>query len=1030
VSATLATYGFLPWLRRGMASQITRKDGEMTGAPRADVTITLTLDAAGDRRDIVVPVALYGPGEVGVIDRRVVIRTTPRADENDAEPNYFTAIEFDQADLPWRYMPASADARGRLRPWLVLAVVTAGEISHEAPPSDGRLPALTIASAAALPRLSQSWAWAHTQIEAFDPSSESMSTIVREHPHRVRARLLAPRRLAPNTAYRALLVPAFERGRRAGLGETLDDTIDALTPAWTDDAVNIRLPVYYEWSFQTGVKGDFEFLARRLRARPVDDALGLSDMDVLTPDPALPAASAEPLAFEGALVSASKRSTLWPAAERAPFVGALAGMLNQPTENLASTDGEATVAPPLWGRWHAAADRLLDDPAAQPQWFHELNADPRWRVAAGLGAEIVRRLDQQLMAAAWDQVEGVLEANAELRRAQLAREASAKLHQKHFARLDADAFLMVTAPLQARFMTSSVTMRETLRRTPIPPGALDGQMRRVLRPGGAVAKRARREAAAAPSASLLSRLNSGAVRARPPRPTPEGMVSPNKLGDAPRTKRPPPGLARALLFLALIMAIAAIVLGVLGSFVFAGLAAAAGIGAWFVSSRLARSEQRRREEEVAIATAATPELIAKVVPPTSYVPAFASSASIVVVGHTPVAPPDMASGSQAARAASENFRAAYSDLAAEITVAPNPGPVLTPGDLPALTNALLTKMDPRKTIVAGIKERLVIADWIGWDFEDPLEPVMAAPEFDTPMYEPLRDYGQSWLMPGVGRIPPDTVTLVVSNQRFIEAYMLGLSHEMARELLYHEYPTDQRGTYFRQFWDVRGALAPGGAPLDPEKLRDIKRIHKWATARGLGANCARDPAPREGHLVFLIKGELLRRYPNTLVYAVKAKIEGGRRALGPEERYPVFEGRLDPDIAFFGFDFLPSEVRGDPDPTKDQGWFFILQDQPTEPLFGLDADDGRYAAQPTSWSDLNWAHLAADSAALEGLGYINLDADLPDTSLIAPAAGDPPLAWHAEQGRGPAGGNASDLAHITLQRPFRVAIHGLDMLPE
>jgi hypothetical protein len=107
----------------------------------------------------------------------------------------------------------------------------------------------------------------------------------------------------------------------------------------------------------------------------------------------------------------------------------------------------------------------------------------------------------------------------------------------------------------------------------------------------------------------------------------------------------------------------------------------------------------------------------------------------------------------------------------------------------------------------------------------------------------------------------------------------------------------------------------------------------------------------------------------------------------------------------------------------------MLQEQPTEPVFGLDADDGRYAALPTSWNDLNWAQLATDAAALGGLAYIDLDADLPDTTAVVPAAGEPPLAWHAEAGRGAAGANGSDLAYITLQRPFRVAIHGSDMLP-
>ena len=42
--------------------------------------------------------------------------------------------------------------------------------------------------------------------------------------------------------------------------------------------------------------------------------------------------------------------------------------------------------------------------------------------------------------------------------------------------------------------------------------------------------------------------------------------------------------------------------------------------------------------------------------------------------------------------------------------------------------------------------------------------------------------------------------------------MVGLNHEFARELLWREYPTDQRGSYFRQFWDVRGFLdEPSGS---------------------------------------------------------------------------------------------------------------------------------------------------------------------------------------------------------------------------
>ena len=79
-----ASYAFLPWLRRGIAREITRLDFTLTGAARAEVPVTLELDAAGDRRDVAAALALHGPGEVGAVDARVVIRTNPKPDELDA----------------------------------------------------------------------------------------------------------------------------------------------------------------------------------------------------------------------------------------------------------------------------------------------------------------------------------------------------------------------------------------------------------------------------------------------------------------------------------------------------------------------------------------------------------------------------------------------------------------------------------------------------------------------------------------------------------------------------------------------------------------------------------------------------------------------------------------------------------------------------------------------------------------------------------------------------------------------------------
>jgi hypothetical protein len=42
-----------------------------------------------------------------------------------------------------------------------------------------------------------------------------------------------------------------------------------------------------------------------------------------------------------------------------------------------------------------------------------------------------------------------------------------------------------------------------------------------------------------------------------------------------------------------------------------------------------------------------------------------------------------------------------------------------------------------------------------------------------------------------------------------------------------------------------------------------------------------------------------------------------------------------------------------------------------------------------------------------------------------PPPGEPTVRWHAGDGA-----RSSDLAYITLQRPFRVAMHGSDMIPE
>src|SRR5690348_5444496 len=100
----LATYAFLPWFRCGIAADIGRVDGTSGSEPRIEVAVDVRFNQ-DDALSGTLNLALFGPGEVRNLDARALIRTWPRAGVMDCEPNYFPLVEFDQADLPWRYTP-------------------------------------------------------------------------------------------------------------------------------------------------------------------------------------------------------------------------------------------------------------------------------------------------------------------------------------------------------------------------------------------------------------------------------------------------------------------------------------------------------------------------------------------------------------------------------------------------------------------------------------------------------------------------------------------------------------------------------------------------------------------------------------------------------------------------------------------------------------------------------------------------------------------------------------------------------------
>jgi hypothetical protein len=304
-----------------------------------------------------------------------------------------------------------------------------------------------------------------------------------------------------------------------------------------------------------------------------------------------------------------------------------------------------------------------------------------------------------------------------------------------------------------------------------------------------------------------------------------------------------------------------------------------------------------------------------------------------------------------------------------------------------LKTALVARLDPEQTVTPRFYARVAAADGTGQAPPAPGGTVLFTPTFPQPMYEPLRDLSPELLLPGVGSVDLDTVTLLNDNPRFIEAYMIGLNHELGSELLWREFPSDMRGTFFRIFWDTRGASV---------QMAQMPAIHAWDPPAKLGETFGGGVS----RVVLLVRGELLHRYPDALIYAAKATTP---QAVGTPELLPLFRGRIGPDITFLGFDLTEDQARGE---GTDPGWFFVIQEQPTAPRFGL--DDTRDGPLDT-WNDLAWTDVATAPGT-----HLKLSASAP--TVTNPGG----VAWAF---------NGAHMAAVLRQRPVRIAIHARRLLP-
>jgi hypothetical protein len=1085
----------------------------------AHVELSLTglgLDGSALQAQVARDVELYGPGEVIGIENRAIIRTDPRPWITNFEPNYLAQIEFCEEDFPWRYTPAAPDvSKLKLRPWITLVVLKdTGDLAttefQDAKAVAGRpLPFIAAKDFATFPPANELWAWAHVHVNrglgatpdelaaADVPAAVGrLETALAANPDIAYSRIVCPRRLEENCAYHAFLVPTFERGRLAGLGLDPGVAPFASASAWADyggrpEPQNV--PYYHRWYFRTGGAGDFETLVRLLKWKTADPRVGRRDMDVQEPGSNIPGILEPDLhgilrlggALRAPLITLSpdgleefnKYENWAKAAYPHPFQQKLARFINLADEFIVKASEDARndaglppidpddvdplITSPIYGEWQALQHRLLMDGNGAPllnnaNWIHELNLDPRHRVAGGFGGDVVRKCQEDFMEAAWLQVGDVLAHNQKVRVAKTWVALSDVLHAKTIAALapTPTRLLSFTAPLQARVLTDGVTLRYARQQSVTPTALTSPMMRRIARPGGPLARKLAL-ADGRHATTMLEAVNTGEITAAPPKQTPTGITTVEDVAHASAGSRawPPdwmvdlvrqaPWLPVGLLIAALVPLVLAFLLGGLGLLLGLSALVALGAGAAFQIA----SRQPSLDEALGPALD-KPESIDHLGAGPNFVfgdaeePGAPTGVGGVIGGLFAQDNP-----------AAQRFKIALKDWgrfaeAADIAGRETPR---TEMDLARVSATVVTALNPETTIPRRFLASAKIAAHIRAQVAEVFDEIKYYPRIDLPMYRPLKELGEECFVPNLNLIERDSVVALEAKQDFIESYMVGVNHEFSRELLWREYPTDQRGTYFRQFWDVASHYDPTQPGADDlrEKLYDIPPIHMWPHASELGEHDNRQANPGEerNEIVLAIRGELLKKYPTTVVYAHAAEwamkdghIDPSKERqlveLTPAElaapphskvRTPLYEAKVDPDIYFFGFDLDAEEARGgtgdhDTDPP---GWFFVLKERPGEPRFGL--DDARGAGEPVvAVNDLAWS----DAGTAPG-GHLNAGALVP-ISLTAPSAGRDDLEKQPQYDDDKrvvgAPTSAARWAYLLYQAPVMVAVHSAELL--
>lgn len=1076
--SVLASYSFLPWVRLGLGNQITESDflgnaipsSAIKERPEISVKVDLkgTKDLESHMQSVTKTVKVQGPGDVLGINSQSIIRAHPKKGVRNFETNNLAYIEFYEEDLPWRFTPGKP-VGNKLRPWFYLVLLRENEFEK----GNGGTPTsfITIQSDAlgdVFCDEKDTYALAHVHvledlgIEEGGSAGAQLSAKLRKNPDLALSRILSPRKLEytdatpemdydPNV-YHAFLIPAFETGRLAGLGLSTKD-VPAQKSSWTRAAINSgnnpsTYPFYYTWSFRVDSGGDFETLAELLEARELPEDIGKREMDLRDMGFGIKPVGDDAIGYvEGAMKHPDYVTAPWPKTNQ-QLKEELRNVLNL-SFNLQDTqanfndaffyspaaDEDPIVVPPTYGKWH---NGLLSLRANGQDWVHKINLHPGNRAAAGLGVRVIQEHQEKFMEMAWEQIGEINEANQKIRESELIKRATKALAVKKVFKLD--QFDLVNATGKAFDVLKfdpGQTIKKAVTSSTVPTAIRSGNFRKVAN-NFTPKKKLKKNAAPANNlvlnATFFSKLNK--------------VDGPGKISASPVKAEP----SFILPTLTALQAIQSVVLNPVKSFmerlteaileentrtfktnaVLSNLKHPQDMDATKRNAEIQRATSIltsiqgpvkngvNQKFEITVAAESFENNIQSSYTSATYGEGDKANKILFIKGSAEeVTLFDHSEVLQIQKDYLQSFQTKFVKGAGEAAVAnliSRPLRAILPVDFSA---TIKQKLNP----VFNFNRKL--ASFFAKNYANNTKPIMAYPRFPIPMYDYLKQISPDYIIPNVSEIEPNTITLMETNRQFIESFMMGLNHEFSRELLWREFPTDMRGSYFRHFWeydnDPSAEQKPGESMEDyvdrivkEQHIKaDIQEIHKWN--KPLGQNEAK-PGPS---LVLLVKGDLLRKYPDTLVYAQEAAYDGGNKQKERKLKengkvmWPIITGKLEPDVYFFGFELTEKQANGNR--TGDPGWFFVLRERPGQVSFGLDdLKKGTSTLPPLgSWDNVTWEHVAASPSnqppylKIAGIGL--------STSENGPNA--------AQWGR-----SSSDMAYILYQSPILFARHASTML--